>query len=132
MMNIGFNIIEKNNPELFGEQLSIVEFLKRIADEEFPLNFAINGLDALLYYTGTEDRAKISKFIRNTLQDHANSLVRGNYIVQVVIDGNLYIVESSDKPRVKYKEEELLLNPVLGKVKQIDTKHFLAPLNLQS
>jgi hypothetical protein len=130
MMDIGFNIIERSNPELFDEQLSIMEFLKRIAEEEFPLNFAVTGLDALLYYA--EDRDKISRYIRDILQDHANLLIKGNYIIQIAIEGTLHIVESFERPRIKYREEEFLLYPIFGRVKQVDAKHFLAPLNLLS
>lgn len=130
-LDIGFNIIEKTNPRIFEEKISIIEFLRKIRKQEkFPYNFAITGLDTLLYYS--EDREKVSKYIREILQDHANFLVTGNYIIQVVIEGTLYIVESSERPRVRYKEKEFLLYPIFGRVKQIDLKHFLAPLNLLS
>ena len=130
MMDIGFNIIERSDPKLFGEKLSIIEFLRRINEEEFPLNFAVTGLDTLLYYA--EDRDKISRYIRNVLQDHANLLIKGNYIIQIAIGGTLHIVESFERPRIKYREEEFLLYPIFGRVKQVDAKHFLAPLNLLS
>ena len=130
-LDIGFNIIEKTNPEIFREKISIIEFLRRTRKEEkFPYNFAVTGLDTLLYYT--EDKKEISRYIRKTLQDHANFLDRGNYIIQIVIDGTLHIVESYEKPRVRYKGEEFLIYPIFGRVKQIDLKHFLAPLNLTS
>ncbi len=96
-LDIGFNVIEKTNPEIFNEKISIIEFLRKVRkEEEFPYNFAVTGLDALLYYT--EDKEKISKYILNTLQDHANFLDRGNYIIQIVIDGTLHIVESYERP----------------------------------
>jgi hypothetical protein len=130
-LDIGFNIIEKTNPKIFQEKLSIIEFLRKIRKEEkLPFNFAVIGLDALLYYA--EDREKISKYIRDMLQDHANFLTTGNYIIQIIIEGTLRVVESSERPRVQYKEEEFLLYPIFGRVKQIDLKHFLAPLNLLS
>lgn len=130
-LDIGFNIIEKTNSQVFEEKISIIEFLRKITQEEkFPYNFAIIGLDTLLYFA--QDREKVSKYIREILQDHANFLVTGNYIIQVVIEGTLHIVESFERPRVKYKEKEFLLYPIFGRVKQIDLKHFLAPLNLLS
>ena len=130
-MDIGFNIIEETNPQIFEEKISIIEFLRKLRQEEkFSYNFAITGVDTLLYYA--EDREKVSKYIREILQDHANFLVAGNYIIQVVIEGTLHVVESFERPRVKYKEEEFLLYPIFGRVKQIDLKHFLAPLNLLS
>ena len=130
-LDIGFNIIEKTNHQIFEEKISIIEFLRKLRQEEkFSYNFAITGLDTLLYYA--EDREKVSKYIREILQDHANFLVTGNYIIQVVIEGTLHVVESFERPRVKYKEEEFLLYPIFGRVKQIDLKHFLAPLNLLS
>jgi len=130
-LDIGFNIIEKTNPEIFKEKISIIEFLRKIRKEEkFPYDFAVTGLDTLLYYT--EDKKEISEYIRKTLQDHANFLDRGKYIIQIVIDGTLHIVESSERPRVKHKEEEFLLYPIFGRVKQVDIKRFLAPLNLTS
>ena len=130
-LDIGFNIIEKTNPKIFQEKISIMEFLRKIGKEEkLPFNFAVTGLDALLYYA--EDREKISKYIRDMLQDHANFLTTGNYIIQVIIEGTLRIVESSERPRIKHKDEEFLIYPIFGRVKQIDLKHFLAPLNLLS
>lgn len=130
-LDIGFNIIEKTNPEIFKEKMSIIEFLRKVRKEEkLPNNFAVTGLDTLLYYS--KDKEKVSKYIRNTLQDHANFLVRGNYIIQIVMDGTLHIVETYEKPRVKYKDQEFFIFTIFGRVKQIDLKHFLAPLNLTS
>ena len=130
-LDIGFNIIEKTNPQIFEEKISIIEFLRKIRKQEkFPYNFAITGVDTLLYYS--EDREKVSKYIREILQDHANFLVAGNYIIQAVIEGTLHVVESFERPRVKYKGKEFLLYPIFGRVKQIDLKHFLAPLNVLS
>ena len=131
MMDIGFNIIERGDPEIFEDKLSITEFLRKIMEEErLPYNFAVTGLDTLLY--SAEDREETEKYIRTLLQDVANFLVAGNYIIQVVVEGDLYVVESYERPRVRYKGEEILLYPVFGRVKQIDIKHFLAPLNLLS
>ena len=130
-LDIGFNLIEKTNPEIFKEKMSIIEFLRKVRKEEkLPNNFAVTGLDTLLYYT--KDKEKVSKYIRNTLQDHANFLVRGNYIIQIVMEGTLHIVETYERPRVKYKDQEFLIFTIFGRVKQIDLKHFLAPLNLTS
>ena len=130
-LDIGFNIIEKTNPEIFKEKMSIIEFLRKVRKEEkLPNNFAVTGLDTLLYYT--KDKEKVSKYIRNTLQDHANFLVRGNYIIQIVMEGTLHVVETYERPRVKYKDQEFLIFTIFGRVKQIDLKHFLAPLNLTS
>ena len=130
-LDIGFNIIEKTNPEIFKEKMSIIEFLRKVRKEEkLPNNFAVIGLDTLLYYT--KDREKVSRYIRNTLQDHANFLVRGNYIIQIVMEGTLHIVETYERPRVKYKDQEFLIFTIFGRVKQVDLKHFLAPLNLTS
>lgn len=131
MMDIGFNIIERGDPEIFEDKLSITEFLRKIREEErLPYNFAVTGLDTLLY--SAEDREETERYIRTLLQDVANFLVAGNYIIQVVVEGDLYVVESYERPRVRYKGEEILLYPVFGRVKQIDIKHFLAPLNLLS
>ena len=130
-MDIGVNIIEKTNPQIFKEKMSIIEFLRKVINEErLPYNFAVTGLDTLIYYA--EDKEKVSKYIRNTLQDHANFLIRGNYIIQIVMEGTLHVVESYDRPRVRYKGEEFLIHPIFGRAKQIDLKHFLAPLNLTS
>lgn len=130
-LDIGFNIIERTDPQVFEVKISIIEFLRRIRHHtKFPYNFAITGLDTLLYFS--EDEEGISKYIREILQDHANFLVIGNYIIQVIVDGPLHIVESSERPRVKYKEREFLLYSIFGRVKQIDIRHFLAPLNLLS
>jgi hypothetical protein len=130
-MDIGFNIIEKSNPNIFREKISIIQFLKDLCDgKKFPRDFSVYGLDSLLYYA--QDREEISKFIRNILQDNANQLVAGNYIIQVIIEGEIKIVESDEKPRIIYKNEEFLLYPVIGRVKRLDLKHFHAPLNLLS
>jgi len=79
-----------------------------------------------------KDIEEISRYISNLLQDAANFLVRGNYIIQIIIEGELFVVETYERPRVKYKNKEFLLYPIFGKVKQVDLKHFIAPLNLQS
>ena len=131
MMDIGFNIIETGNSDIFEEKLSIIEFLRKLREEErLPYNFAVTGLDTLLYYA--EDREETEKYIRTVLEDAANFLVAGNYIIQVIVEGDLYVVESYERPGVRYKGEEILLYPVFGRVKQLDIKHFLAPLNLLS
>lgn len=130
-MDIGFNIIEKSNPNIFREKISIIRFLKDlISGKKFPRDFAVYGLDCLLYYTG--DRDEISRYIRNILQDNANNLVAESYIIQLVIEGNIEVVESDERPKLFYKNEEFYLYPIIGRVKRLDLKHFLAPLNLQS
>jgi len=130
-MDIGFNIIHRSHPYIFEEKISIIQFLKDLNEgKEFPPDFAVFGLDTLLYYS--EDKEKIAKYIRNILQDNANHLVTGNYIIQVVIEGDLKVVESDERPRVVYKNEEFSLYSVFGRVKRLDLKHFHAPLNLQS
>jgi len=132
-MDIGFNIIEKEEylNQIFKHRMSIVKFLRRVRREErLPLNIAVFGIDNLLYYC--DDPEKLSRKIRFLLQDSANFLVRGNYIIQIVIDGKIELVESSERPRVNYKEKRFLLYPIFGRVKQVDLKHFIAPLNLQS
>jgi len=131
MMDIGFNILEKTNPEVFAEKISIIEFLRKIREEEqLPYNFALTGLDTLLYFA--EDREETGKHIRTLLQDAANFLFAGNYIIQVVLEGELSVVESYERPRINYKGEEILLYPIFGRVKQLDIKHFFTQLNLQS
>jgi hypothetical protein len=130
-MDIGFNVIEKNNSSIFKEKISIIQFLKDLSEgEKFPSDFAIYGLDSLLYYA--EDKEEIAKYIRNILQDNANHLVAGNYIIQLVMEGDLKVVESDERPRVVYKNEEFPLYPVIGRVKRLGLKYFHAPLNLQS
>ncbi len=132
-MDIGFNIIEKSeySNQIFRDRMSIVEFLRHIwREKKLPLNFAVFGIDSLLYYS--EEPKKISQKLRNILQDSANFLVRGNYIIQIVIEGKIEIIDTSEKPRVVYKGKQLLLYPIFGRVKQVDLRHFIAPLNLQS
>ena len=132
-MDIGFNVIEKKeySNHIFKDRMSIVEFLRQVyREEKLPLNLSVFGIESLLYYS--EEPEKISRKIRNLLQDIANFLVRGNYIIQIVVDGKIEIVESSEKPRINYKDKQIILYPIFGRVKQVDLKHFIAPLNLQS
>jgi len=132
-MEIGFNIIARKEyqDKIFPDRLSIIEFLRKVwREERLPYNIAVFGLEELLYQA--EDLEKISRYISNLLQDAANFLVRGNYIIQIVIEGELSVVETYERPRVSYKNKEFLLYPIFGKVKQIGFKHFIAPLNLQS
>jgi len=132
-MDIGFNILEKREyrNELFNEKMSIIEFLRQIYKEEnLPRDFAIFGLEELLYCS--EDPDKLSKEIWRLLTDAANFLTRGYYIIQIVIDGKVEIIEDSEKPVVNYKNKRFRLYPIFGRVKQKDLKHFIAPLNLQS
>jgi len=132
-MEIGFNIIARKEyqDKIFPDRLSIIEFLRKVwREERLPYNIAVFGLEELLYQA--EDLEKISRYISNLLQDAANFLVRGNYIIQIIIEGELFVVETYERPRVRYKNKEFLLYPIFGKVKQIGLKHFVAPLNLQS
>ena len=132
-MKIGFNILERREykSQIFNNKISIIEFLRKLKREEkLPLNFAVFGIDNLIYNSETPE--KLSREIRNLLQDAANFLVRGNYIIQIVIEGEIEIVESSERPRINYKDKQILLYPIFGRVKQVDLKHFIAPLNLQS
>jgi len=132
-MNICFNIIEKKEyqNQIFKDRMSIIEFLRRVQREEkLPLNFAVFGIENLLYYS--KEPEKISRKIRNLLQDAANFLVRGNYIIQIVVGGKIEIIESSERPRINYKNKQFPIYPIFGRVKQVDLKHFIAPLNLQS
>ena len=132
-MDIGLNIMEKKeySNQIFKDRMSIVEFLRRVyREEKLPLNLSVFGVENLLYYS--EEPEKISREIRNLLQDAANFLVRGNYIIQIVVEGKIEIVESSERPRINYKDKQILLYPIFGRVKQVDLKHFIAPLNLLS
>jgi len=132
-MDIGFNILEKKeySNQIFKDRMSIVEFLRHVyRKKKLPLNLSVFGIESLLYYS--EEPEKISRKIRNLLQDAANFLVRGNYIIQIVVDGKIEIVESSERPRINYKDKQILLYPIFGRVKQVDLKHFIAPLNLLS
>jgi len=132
-MSVGFNILEKEeySKQVFKDRMSIVEFLRHVyREEKLPFNVAVFGIETLLYYS--EEPEKISRKIRNLLQDVANFLVRGNYIIQIVIKGKIEVIESSERPRINYKNKQFLIYPIFGRVKQVDLKHFVAPLNLQS
>ncbi len=130
-MDIGFNIIEGRYPRIFKEKISIIQFLKDLTDSKrFPRDFAVYGLDSLLYYS--QDREEIAKYVWNILRDQANQLVARSYIIQFIINGNLKVGESDEKPIVVYKNEEFSLYPVIGRVKRLDIKHFYVPLNLLS
>lgn len=131
MMDIGFNIVQKNNPEIFPRRTSIIRFLRGLKKgEEFPRDFAVLGVDSLIFYA--EDKEEISKYIRNTLADNANQLVSKNYIIQIVIEGDLEVIEDAEKPIVKYQNESFSLYNIFGRMKRIDLEQFLAPLNIQS
>ena len=132
-MNSGFNIIEEQHysDEVFEAKIGIIEMLKIVKDEKaLPYEFAVIGLDALLFYANEPE--KIARYINDLLRDKANFLTRKQYIIQVLIRGELEVIESNDRPRLYYKNKEFLLYDIFGRVKQIRSKHFLAPLNLQS
>ena len=132
-MKSGFNIINKKNypKKLFKNKISIINFLKNLINEnDLPYSIAIYGLEELIYRSENPD--KTSKFIRDILQDSANFLMRENYIIQIVIEGDLEVIESSEKPIINYLNAKIPIYPIFGRVKQIDIKKFYAPLNLQS
>lgn len=109
-MDIGFNIIEKKeySDQIFKDRMSIVEFLRQVyREEELPLNLAVFGIESLLYYS--EEPEKVSREIRNLLQDAANFLVRGNYIIQIVVEGKIEIVESFERPIINYKDASFFI-----------------------
>lgn len=132
MMKPGFNIIEKKEyNEIFHDKISVLEFLKKSSKgEELPFNFAVLGLENLIYFA--KDPKELSKYVKNILQDSANVFIKKNYVIQIVMEGQLDVVESNEKPKVLYLNKEFSLYPIFGRVKQVDVKHFLAPLNLQS
>jgi hypothetical protein len=132
-VNPGFNIIEEKHypDEIFDTKIGIIEMLKIVKDEKtLPYEFAVIGLDTLLFYASEPE--KIARYINDLLRDKANFLTRKQYIIQVLIRGEIEVIESNDRPRLYYKNKEFLLYDVFGRVKQIRSKHFLAPLNLQS
>ena len=130
-MDIGFNVIEKSNPNIFKERMSIVQFLKGLSEsKEFVRDFAVLGLDSLLYYSDDQDIT--SKYIKNVLQDNANQLVGRNYIIQIVIEGQFKVIESYNRLKVVYKDKEISLSPIFGRFKPLDVNHFHVPLNLSS
>ncbi len=132
-MNPGFNIIEYKDylDEIFDKKIGIIEFLRLLREEEnLPFGFAVTGLDALLYYS---DRpGKISRYISDLLCDRANFLTRKQYIIQVLVNGGLEVIETNDRPWLLYRGKKFQLHEIFGRVKQVGLKHFLAPLNLQS
>ncbi|GAB6076776.1 hypothetical protein [Desulfurobacterium crinifex] len=132
-MDIGFNILEKKEckNELFKDRMSIVEFLRQVyREKKLPRDFAVYGLEEMLYRSKNPDR--LSRKVWHLLTDAANFLTRNYYIIQIVIDGKIEIIEDSEKPVVNYKNKRFRLYPIFGRVKQKDLKHFIAPLNLQS
>ena len=131
LKNQPYYIIEKSNKDIFKDKISIIEFIKNlIIQKRFYPDLAVIGLDALLYYS--EKREEISRYIRNTLQDNANHLISGSYIIQIVIEGDLQVIEDAEKPRVIYKNKEFNLYSIFGRLKRLDLKHFYVPLNIQS
>lgn len=111
--------------------MSIVNFLKNLIREDYiPYNLAIYGLEELIFRS--EYPEETSKLIRDILQESANFLIRGNYIIQIIIEGDLEVIESPEKPRINYLNSKIPIYLIFGRVKQIDLKQFYAPLNLQS
>lgn len=105
--------------------------LKIVKDEKtLPYEFAVTGLDTLLFYASEPE--KVARYINNLLRDKANFLTRKQYTIQVLVRGELEVIESNERPRLHYMNKEFLLYNIFGRVKQIRSKHFLAPLNLQS
>lgn len=132
-MEPGFNIIEEQRykDEVFEARMGIIEMLKIVKDEKtLPYEFAVTGLDTLLFYASEPE--KIARYINDLLRDKANFLTRKPYIIQVLIRGKLEVIESNDRPKLHYMNKEFLLYDIFGRVKQIGSKHFFAPLNLQS
>jgi hypothetical protein len=130
-MNIGFNIIEFKHPDLFREKISIIRFLQAVEkNEKLPPNFAILGLDSLLYFA--EDPEEAAKYIKDILIENVNFLVAGKHIIQVVCEGDLEVLEDAEKPVVHIADKSVELYPVFGRMHRIDVNHFFVPLNIQS
>ena len=133
-MNPGFNIIEYNKnylDEMFDKKMGIIEFLRLLREEEtLPFEFAVTGLDVLLYYSDKPD--KIARYISDLLRDRANFLTRKQYIIQIIVKGKLEVIETNERPWLHYMDKKFLLHDIFGRVKQVRVKHFIAPLNLQS
>lgn len=105
-MDLGFNIIQQDNPDIFDERVSLVSFLKAVEDNEnLPYDIAVTGLDTFLYYA--ENRLEASRIIRDILEDNVNYLLMRNYIIQIVLNGELEVTIDNEKPKVKYKGTDL-------------------------
>jgi hypothetical protein len=87
-----YNIVEQvANYEPYPTTMSVVAFLRRTWREE-PLparEVTVTGLDTLLAGVPEAERARVSRFIRETLQDVAGEMARQRDTVQFVLRGQI-------------------------------------------
>ncbi len=132
-MMAGFNIIEKRdfNDEILKIKFSFINFLRKIyKKEKLPIAFAVEGLEDILFCADSYEQ--VSSYINKLLRDRASFLSKKLYVIQIIISGSLKIFESSDRPRIEYKNKYFQIHDIFGRVYSIDSNHFRAPLNIQS
>jgi antitoxin component of RelBE/YafQ-DinJ toxin-antitoxin module len=86
-LEIGYHVMSTDAIEehgTFDDELSIVEFLRRIErTEELPLDVTVTGLDD--YIEASDDSERAAKFIHEVLRDHVNFILNQSPVVQFVV-----------------------------------------------
>jgi hypothetical protein len=86
-----YNIVEQSAYDAYSTWVSIVKFL-RLAWREEPLpahEVTVSGLDTLLASVPEEERMRVIRFIRETLQDVTDLMIHRRQTVQFVLRGQI-------------------------------------------
>lgn len=129
--DIGYHVVSTDaldNIEEFNEQMSIVEFLRKVErQEELPDDIAVHGLDDLLH--GAADPDSVGEYIHSILRNNVSFLSRNYYRVQFIVDD----VEYWDEPVLTASDGRISLDSIFrGRLTQEGPGIFSSNLNLQS
>ena len=86
-LEIGYHVMSEDTAEEHDtyEELSIVEFLRRINQrEELPLDVTVTGLDD--YLAAADDPQDAAEHVHTLLRDRVNFILNQSPVVQFVVD----------------------------------------------
>ena len=111
-LEIGYHVMSTEaveNHGTFEEELSIVEFLRRVEQREtLPLDVTVTGLDR--YLEVADDPEATAEHIHEVLRDRVNFVLNQSPVVQFVVDE----VENWDGPVLPVDEGQIRLVTIFG------------------
>ena len=129
--DIGYHILSGDAVEergRFDEQMSIVEFLRRIQQmEDIPYDVTVYGLDD--YLISSENAKEACRYIHELLRDRVNFLMTRNPRILFIVDD----LEYWDTAVIPQNDEEILLSDIFhGSLEHEGADWFSSRLNVSS
>ena len=129
--DIGYHILSEDAVEdrgRFDNQMSIVEFLRRIQQmEDLPYDVTVYGLDD--YLVTSENPQEACQYISKLLRDRVNFLITRNPRILFIVDD----LEYWDTAVIPQKHEDISLSDIFhGGLQHEGADWFSSRLNLSS